>query len=433
MAIFIQLPLEVVWQIFRFACDGQCNLKPVPAQQALMHVCAQWREIILGDAHMWKNIKIVYLLDAETVLPTRSIRSWFAFAVQHSYDHPLAITFDITAGYQRMSLPPLRSLLRELVATSPQWKWASISFNFPCMDYLDAPRADKYLAPLKGIHKNILQLEYLFFNVPKIRGAGNLLSDAPALKEVYFCRNQLSHHRIPWEQLKGAMFSTNYMSTLRLCTALQRLIIHVDGPRPAPLGTPVPFVLPRVTELSTTSETCIMHWLTLPSLKTLRIPTSCFFTHPFWLAFVERSRCCIETLVIPGSMGRRGLHAGLHAVQSITPTVRHLVIDQDVPHKRQWSPSLNALADARAVCPNLESLCIVIIQRKRLDIGRLVTQLRDVVAARMNVSNRLKHVLMAVSDPWEQDPAWAIPQHVLLDLAEWNMRAEPAIYLRYNG
>lgn len=313
-----RLPVELMHEIFLFACASYCRSSYTSAVLKLSSVCTHWRNIMLAIPSMWSNLRVRFDPDGELchalVVETMLGRSknhllTLDVIVGNNYSNDDSES-DSEEDAEENNYPEdevqQAVAVKMLLQSCSRWQDVALEGS-ELVDFL-------YIK-LIGAFDNleILKITYRpdLSEVDDESEPIACFDNAPRLHTALI--NGVGPELIiPWEQIQHftvrKTHTTDYISPISWCSNLSSATITVTFDWHSPLDTFV--VLPYLTSLNfkVLSETefpaAVFSSLTLPALTSIHatcVPGSQFYDVNGWpmddfSAFISRSECRITTL-----------------------------------------------------------------------------------------------------------------------------------------
>ncbi|KAG7090473.1 hypothetical protein E1B28_009587 [Marasmius oreades] len=330
-----RLPDEVLAYVFRICVDmdveelqrkdsAYCQRYPGSldtrkAPWVLGQICRKWRLLALSLPQLWTVFDLDWRYDDLLWEYHQSLDVLLSIQLQRSRDQPLTVTY---CGLRPSSSNTPRSsngrLLLTLCSRSFQWSKATIRADAESLQELSHYKGMfPYLTDLHvhflypgrigwaraRVNKSVFDT---FFDTPKLRrltitGYIEGLSDL----SVRFPWAQITHYAVhndtQWfADLEDHFSALSQMKNLEYCsleTSIPSDGILIPSKSPALSHLHTLVLSHRHIEIEESAIDPLLDWLTLPSLRTLRL--TCGLDSPSsLLSFIQRSQCTIEQLAI---------------------------------------------------------------------------------------------------------------------------------------
>ncbi|KAJ7867346.1 hypothetical protein B0H14DRAFT_2504093 [Mycena olivaceomarginata] len=274
-------------------CLPKYPLRSIPSESAMLlgQVCRQWREISISSPRIWQSLQLE-LTPKIHPQQVRLLRSW----LRRSGTLPLSISITHKAIETVPAVSCASEIIEEVILHCSRWQYMEIEIPFddlksiqgamPCLRHLTiGPTAVPESPPSHPLQ--------LFGLCPQLQHI--VLSQYFQPSTVQLCWERVTH-------VKGLfLYPEECVEILRQTVNISHFEATIES-SDADL-TPVPILLkleslvflPGSTEPDD-SQMRLLHALTLPSLRILRISEPWFLQNP-WASIAElvARSCCIIT------------------------------------------------------------------------------------------------------------------------------------------
>ncbi|KAJ6486906.1 hypothetical protein C8R45DRAFT_996397 [Mycena sanguinolenta] len=255
----LTLPPEIIAEIFSYYMDMPivCGIFWMGhSPLVLATVCKRWREICFTTCSLWSCVLINDECNWDDEAHLRFLQRWLARAGGHSLDIRLICSETI-------------GVLPTLLRYSSQWRNICLTLD------------SSNIMALRTVHAPLVSLTSLSIVMPaaKLPATVTAFGEAPSLREVSLSGlGPLQSVTLPWTRLTHLKLSNisleKCLTILKATLNLELMAISMSSPR---FSEPVPssaLMLARLHTLTlTTGSSGLLHHLTLPAIRTLRLPS----------------------------------------------------------------------------------------------------------------------------------------------------------------
>ncbi|CAA7265066.1 unnamed protein product [Cyclocybe aegerita] len=298
-----QLPPEIISRIFGFCVSREGDLSPFD----LGTVCKRWREIAWSTSQLWTSLDV----DLNWLEINSQARSWL---IEEWLSRSGELPLSISVTYVEMDLaPPPHAILENIVDVlnrfSRRWQDLDLSIPFTLLPALCGNGDGVSILNTLHISPPEILDDAEEEVVPQLAYPFQITNAIPSPQRVAITSFPFSMVGIDWLNVTDISFYAipiyDFHSLLREAPNLIKCVVDIQDDTSRPPAPPIierPCLIDLYIGLHQTFQTSpslIFDPISLPRLKkaTYRCRHQPFAA---FTAFIERSRCSLETLILDG-------------------------------------------------------------------------------------------------------------------------------------